>query len=271
MFPIKLDRALCVFDIESTGTNPRADRIIELAMIRLKPDGAEDAKSWLVNPGVPIPEETTAIHGITNADVAACPAFSDVAENIRAFVGNSDFGGFNISRFDLPLLVEEFIRTGNPLDISRRRVIDAQRIFHLREPRNLSAALKFFCGREHTEAHGAEADARATVEVIRGEFERYPDLPRDMAAIDELCNPRDPFDADRAGRFRWVENELILNFGKKKGTPVRVLLREDPGFLWWIVKNDFPADTRRIAEGLLKGVFPEPPRFRKSARHAGEE
>ena len=270
-FPIQLERPLCVLDIESTGTNPRTDRIVELSIIRLNPGGEEEAMSWLVNPGVPIPEETTAIHGITNDAVRNCPRFMEVAEQVRTFIAGADLGGFNITRFDLPLLQEEFTRSGYILDTSKCRVIDAQRIFHLREPRTLAAALKFYCGKEHTDAHGAEADARATIEVLKGEFEKYPDLPRDVAGLDELCNPRDPFDADRAGRFRWVNGELTMNFGKKKGTPIHIILKEEPGFLKWIVKNDFPADTRRIAEDALKGILPPPPRFKRPECPPGEE
>jgi len=265
MFPIKLDRPLCVFDIESTGINPRSDRIIEISMIRLNPDGTEETASWLVNPGVPIPEDSTAIHGITDDLVKFCPPFPDVAQEIRRFIGNSDLGGFNITRFDIPLLTEEFIRAGVYFDAAGCRVLDAQRIFHIREPRTLSAALKFYCNLEHTEAHGAEADARATIAVIKGEFERYPDLPRSMNELDEMLNPRDPFDADRAGRFRWVDGELTVNFGKKKGALVKDIAKDDSGFLYWITKNDFPSDTRRIAEQALKGILPPAPKPKKAA------
>ncbi|MCL1887897.1 MAG: 3'-5' exonuclease [Kiritimatiellaeota bacterium] len=271
MLPLTLDRPLCVFDIESTGINVRSDRIIELAVIRVNIDQTETSESWLLNPGIPIPPESTAIHGITDAIVAQCPRFSDVAQEIRDFIGDSDLGGFNVARFDLPLLVEEFIRAAVFFDGTGRRVLDAQRIFHLREPRNLAAALKFFCGKEHTDAHGAEADARATLEVLCGEFERYPDLPRNVAELDEFLNPRDPFDADRAGRFRWVNSELTVNFGKKKGMLVRTLMQEEPSFLWWIVKNDFPADTRKIAEEAARGILPPPPRFKKPTRQTTEE
>jgi len=271
MFPIQLDRPLCVFDIEATGTNVRTDRIIELFMIRLGTQNEVDEKSWLFNPGMPIPQEATAIHGITDDIVRDCPSFTDAAPEIRAFIGDSDLAGFNVARFDIPLMVEEFIRSGVYFDVLGRRVIDAQRIFHLREPRNLSAALKFYCGREHLDAHGAESDARATLDVIKGEFERYPDLPRTIAGLDELFNPRDPFDADQAGRFRWVDGELTCNFGKKKGVLVRTIIREDPGFLSWITKNDFPAETRRIAQDALKGIYPPPPRLKKIMRPAEGE
>ncbi len=260
MFPVKLDRPLCFLDVEATGVTPRADRIIELAIIRINPDGSESAKDWLLNPGVPIPIETVAIHGITDEIVKNCPHFSDAAREIRAFIGDSDLGGFNISRFDIPILCEEFSRAGISFEAESRRVLDAQRIFHTREPRNLAAALKFYCGKEHTDAHGAEADTRATIDVVVGQFSRYADLPTDMDTLDRLFNARDPFNADRAGRFRWVDGQLTVNFGKKKGTRVIDLMHDDPGFLKWIIRSDFPMETRAVAENALKGVLPDPPR-----------
>ncbi|MDR2850396.1 MAG: 3'-5' exonuclease [Verrucomicrobiota bacterium] len=264
MFPIPLDKPLIVFDIEATGISPRSDRIVELAAIRLEPDGTEVSGYWLLNPGVPIPVETTAIHGITDAIVAGQPTFKDKALEILAFFGDADFAGFNAGRYDIPMLSEEFARAGVPFDADRRRLLDAQRIFHTREPRDLSAALAFYCGRAHTDAHGAEADVRATLDVILGQFKKYGDLPKDMDTIDRTFNPVDPFSVDRAGRLRWVDGEATVNFGKKKGARLKDLIREDPGFLRWITKNDFPQDTRAICENALKGIFPVPPRLRAS-------
>ena len=265
MFPIKLDRPLIVFDIEATGTSARADRIIELAAIRIDPDGTETSGYWLLNPGVPIPIETTAIHGITDEIVRSCPTFKEKALEILTFFGEADFAGFNAGRFDIPMLAEEFSRAGIPFDADRRRLLDAQRIFHTKEPRDLSAALRFYCGHEHADAHGAEADVRATLDVIRGQFKRYDDLPRDMETLDRTFNPLDPFNADRSGRLRWVDGELVINFGKKKGAKLKDLAGEDAGFLKWIIKNDFPQDTRQICENALKGVFPQPPRLKSAA------
>ncbi|MBM4164825.1 MAG: 3'-5' exonuclease [Lentisphaerae bacterium] len=262
MFPVKLDRPLCFLDVEATGVTPRADRIIELAIIKINPDGSEESRTWLLNPGLPIPLETVAIHGITDEIVKNCPRFPDVARDIRAFIGDADLGGFNIARFDIPMLCEEFSRAGVAFEADSRRVLDAQRIFHTREPRNLAAALAFYCGREHTDAHGAEADTRATIDVVMGQFKRYPDLPTDLETLDQMLNPRDPFNADRAGRFRWIDGQLVINFGKKKGTRVLDLIRDDPNFLKWIVRSDFPMDTRAIAEKALTGVLPEPPRIK---------
>ncbi len=258
---LRLDRPLAVFDIESTGTNPRTDRIVELAVVLLFPGGRRETHTWLFNPGVPIPIETTAIHGITDEMVARCPRFADRAEDIRRLLEGCDLGGYNHTRFDIPLLQEEFERVGIHFDVDGRRLFDAQRIFHKKEPRDLTAAVKYYCdGEEFKDAHGAEADARATVRVLEGQFRRYPDLPRDPDELDRLLNERDPFNVDRAGRLRWLDGEVTINFGKKKGEKVRDLLEHDKGFLHWITKADFPLDTRQIITDILKhGKWPTPP------------
>jgi DNA polymerase-3 subunit epsilon len=260
MFPVNLKKPLIVFDIEATGITPRSDRIVELAAIRIDPDGTETQGYWLLNPGVPIPVETTAIHGITDEAVANQPTFKDMALEILAFFGDADLAGFNAGRYDIPMLMEEFARVGITFDADRRRLLDAQRIFHSKEPRDLSAALGFYCGRTHVDAHGAEADVRATRDVIIGQFQRYDDLPKDMDTLDRMFNRVDPFSADRIGRLRWVDGEVTVNFGKKKGARLKDLVKEDPSFIKWIVKNDFPQDTRAICENALKGIYPPPPR-----------
>lgn len=257
--PLKLDRPLAVFDIESTGISPRADRIIELAIIRIEINGARQTRTWLLNPTVPIPTETTAIHGITNETVENCPTFADEAQAIRTFLADCDLAGFNHTRFDIPMLCEEFNRVGTPFDIDGRRVLDAQRIFHIREPRDLTAALAFYCDETHTDAHGAQADTEATLRVLEGQFARYPDLPRDIDTLDRLLNPRDPFAVDRAGRLRWVDNEITINFGRKKGQKLHELVANDPGFLKWLLRSDFPPDTREIVQQAIDGHWPDPP------------
>jgi len=263
MFPVKLDRPLIVFDIEATGISPRADRIIELAAIRLEPDGSQHKGYWLLNPGMIIPVESIAIHGITDETVSDCPTFKERALEILTYFGEADLSGFNAGRFDIPMLSEEFKRADIHFDPERRRLLDAQRIFHSHEPRNLSAALKFYCDKEHTDAHGAEADVQATLDVIIGQFKKYEDLPHDMETLDKLLNPLDPFNTDRSGRLRWVKGEVTINFGKKKGELLKDLVTRDSGFIKWIIKNDFPQDTRKICEDALKGIFPDPPREKK--------
>ncbi len=257
---LKLDRPLAVFDIEATGLNPRADRVIELAVIRTEPNGGESTCTWLLNPCVDIPLESTAIHGITNDDVRDCPTFLDSVDEIDTFFADCDLAGYNLIHFDIPILEEEFLRCGRDFRTPSRRILDAQRIYHMKEPRDLTAALKFFCGRDLGEdAHGAEADARATLEVIEGEFRKYGDLPDTMEGLDREFNPKDPSFIDRAGRIAWREGEAVINFGKKKGSKLRELAANKEGkqFLVWMTRSDFPIDTRKICEGALRGVFPE--------------
>ena len=266
MFPIPLKRPLIIFDIEATGTSPRVDRIIELAAIRINEDGSEERGYWLLNPAMPIPIESTAIHGITDADVKDCPTFKDKALEIMVFFTNADLGGFDSNRLDIPILMEEFLRVGITFDFDSCRVLDAQKIFHAREPRNLAAAVSFYCGHPYEDMHGADSDAQATLEVLKGQLAKYPDLPHDLDKLDRMFNPIDPFNADRSGRLRWVDNELTINFGKKKGQKVKDLVQSDPGFLKWIIKNDFPLDTRNICQDALKGKYPSPPRPKSQAK-----
>lgn len=259
MFNWTLERPLAVFDIEATGISPRADRIVELAIVRLNVDGSRDTKTWLVNPTMPIPEEAIAIHGISNEAVANCPTFKEIAAEVVDFLKECDLAGFNHTRFDIPMLQEEFIRIDVPFNIDSRQIIDAQRIFHQKEPRDLTAAVKFYCGDAHIDAHGALADTEATLRVLEGQLERYPDLPRDVEGLDRFCNPREPFWVDRLGRLRWVDGEITINFSKKKGQTVRDLVLTDPGFLKWILRNDFPRDMQKIIANALEGIWPEPP------------
>ena len=261
MLNLKLDRPLAVFDIESTGISPRRDRIIELAAVRVEPDGAETERCWLLNPTVPIPPETTAIHGITDEIVRDCPTFADKAGEIFAFFAGCDLSGFNADRFDIPCLEEEFARVGLNFGASSRRHVDVQRIFHRMEPRDLTAAVRLYLGRDHAGAHGAEADARATLEVLKAQLVRYPGLPKTTAEMDEYRAPHDPLNADRMGMLRWRDGELTVNFGKKKGATLRSLLVNEPNFLRWILKGDFDTEVRMIVRDLLEnGRLPPAPK-----------
>lgn len=257
---LELDRPLIVFDIESTGVNARQDRIIELAAIKVFPDGTETEKCWLLNPGVPIPPETTAIHGISDAIVASCPTFAESAAEIFAFFDGCDLSGFNADRFDIPCLEEEFARLGMNFAASRRRHVDVQRIYHRREPRDLSAAVRFYCNRDHAGAHGAGADARATLEVLKAQLARYGDLPRTSEALDAYLVPHDPLNADRGGMIRWVNGAWCLNFGKKRGTRLMDLFAHEKNFLKWIINGSFDTEVRAICRDLLEhGLLPPPP------------
>ena len=258
---LKLVRPLVVFDIESTGVSPRKDRIIELAALKLMPDGEEISKFWLMNPGVPIPPETTAIHGISDEIVKDCPTFADKAEEIFEFFRGCDLSGFNADRFDIPCLEEEFARVGMAFAPSARKHVDVQRIYHKKEPRDLSAAVRFYLGRNHDGAHGAEADTRATLEVLKAQMAKYSDLPATVDEMDEYLVPHDPMNADRAGTLRWKDGELTINFGKKKGESLKKLLLNEPNYLKWILKGDFDTEVRMIIKDLLdNGRLPPAPK-----------
>ncbi len=258
-FPIELKRPLVVFDIESTGLSPRKDRIIELAAIKVRPDGTEESRCWLLNPTVHIPEETTAIHGIADADVRDCPTFAERADEIFAFFEDCDLSGFNADRFDIPCLEEEFARCGLNFAAARRGHVDVQRIYHRKEPRDLTAAVKRYLNRPHLAAHGAEGDTAATLEVLKAQLTEYADLPRSVAELDEFLVPHDPLNADRGGLFRWKNGEWTINFGKKKGESLKRMMLEEPNFLKWMIKGDFDTDARMIAADALEGRLPPAP------------
>ena len=259
-FPIRLEHPLAVFDIESTGTSPRKDRIIELAVIKVNVDGSEEERCWLLNPTVHIPEETTAIHGIADADVKDCPTFADCADEIFEFFRDCDLSGYNADRFDVPCLEEEFSRCGLNFAASQRKHVDVQRIYHRKEPRDLTAALRYYCGRDHVGAHGAGADTRATLDVLKAQLEKYEDLPQSVGELDEWIMPHDPLNADRMGLIRWKDGEWTVNFGKKKGESLKRLAFDEPNFLKWILKGDFDTEVRMIVKDLMdNGRLPPPP------------
>lgn len=263
MFLSNQNRPLAVIDIESTGTNPRQDRIIDLAIIKLMPDGAREKHVFRCNPGIPIPPEVEAIHHISNADVAQSPLFTEIATQIFELLKDCDLGGFGIVRFDIPMLTEEFARAGLAFPADDCRVADAQRIFHKKEPRDLTAALAFYCGEEHIDAHGAEADVLATIKVLEAQTEKYPDLPRTIEGLDAYCNiVRDPAWVDKSGKLKWVNNDIVINFGAQFiGQKLRDLAQNNAKFLKWILKSDFPGDTKKIVADALDGKFPEKPQI----------
>jgi DNA polymerase III subunit epsilon len=256
-----LKRPLAIFDIESTGLNKNLDRIIDLAIVRIHPDGHQDEHTFRVNPERPIPPDASAVHGISDADVADAPTFAEVATQVADLLHECDLAGFNVVRYDVPLLVAEFKRVGVPFPLEGRRILDAQRIFHIKEPRDLTAALTFYCGKAHTGAHGAMADVVATANVLTAQFERYTDLPQDMDQLDALCNPRDPMWADASGKLKWVNGEMVINFGQKQGVKLKQLVLNDRGYLEWILKKDFADDTKDLIRDALDNRYPVPPSF----------
>jgi DNA polymerase-3 subunit epsilon len=257
---LTLDRPLAFFDLETTGINIRADRIVEIAIVKVLPDGTYESLDERINPTVPIPPETTAIHGIRDEDVANCPTFVERAQHYFDFLSGCDLAGFNLNRFDVPLLAEEFLRAGFAFDVDECRIVDAQTIYHKREPRDLSAALRFYCGEmDFADAHSAEADVMATIRVLEGQLERYGDLPHDVTGLHDFCSRTQPDWVDRSGRLKWANNEVVLNFGKKKGTSLRYVIDNEPSFIKWMLRSDFPRDTLNIVERAMGGEWPEPP------------
>ncbi len=254
---LKLERQIAFIDVETTGISPRSDRIVELSILRIQPDGSEGYKSHRVNPETPIPAEATAIHGITDADVAGEPAFRQYAKSVRDFLEDCDIAGFNVIKFDLPFIEAELARAGVEFSRRGRYLVDSMVIFHQREPRDLEAAYRKYCGGEMENAHRAEEDAKASAKVLDGQLEAYGDLPRDVPALCGLCYAGDENYVDAEGRFVWVDGEAICNFGKHKGRPLRELAEQFPDYLDWICRQDFPADVKDIAVRALTGEFPQ--------------
>ncbi len=242
---LQLIKPICIFDLETTGVNIAKDRIVEIAIIRVEPDGVETVKTWRVNPEMHIPEEASKVHGIYDKDVADAPTFKEIAQEIYELIHDADLAGFNSNRFDVPLLAEELLRAGIDFDLKTNNLIDIQNIFHKMEPRNLTAAYKFYCGGDLTDAHSAEADTKATYEIFKAQLEKYDDLPDDMEALSKFSSYFKA--ADFQGRIVYNDqNEEIINFGKYKGQKVIDVLQKDQGYYGWIMRADFPLYTKKV-------------------------
>jgi DNA polymerase-3 subunit epsilon len=241
---LNLKNPLVFFDLETTGINITNDRIIEISYLKVKPDGSEECRTRRINPQMPIPEQATAIHGITDEDVKDCPTFKEIAKSLAAQIEGCDLAGFNSNRFDIPMLAEEFLRAGVDIDLNKRKFIDVQTIFHKMEQRNLIAAYKFYCGKELTDAHSAESDTRATYEVLMSQLDRYPELENDVDALSKFSSFNQ--NVDFAGRMIYNENgDEVINFGKYKGHLVKDILKKDQGYYGWIMQGDFPLNTKQ--------------------------
>ncbi len=264
---LNLKIPLCFFDLETTGINITQDRIIEIAVIKVMPNGEEIKKSNVVNPTIPIAPESTAIHGISNEDVKDKPTFKEIAKDYARFFEGADLAGFNILKFDVPMLVEEFLRAGVEFDYSRKKLIDAQKIFHMMEKRTLSAAFKFYCEKDMVDAHSAEADTQATMEVLYAQLKRYENqevtdglgkkmgvIKNDMDVLNKLFSSEL---VDLAGRMtRNEKGEPVFNFGKHKNKPVLQVFKTEPSYYDWMMNGDFPLDTkRRLTEIKLSGLL----------------
>ncbi len=240
---LNLTRPLVFFDLETTGTNITHDRIVEISIVKVMPDGTDTERTRRINPGMPIPAEATAVHHITDADVADEPSFKQIAKSLAEMFKDCDIAGFNSNRFDIPLLLEEFNRAGINLDLSRTRFIDVQTIFHKKEQRTLSAAYKFYCGKNLDDAHSASADTRATYEVLKAQLDRYDDLTNDVKSLSDYSSHGN--NVDFAGRLVYDENHReVINFGKYKGQLAEDVLRKDSGYYGWIMQGDFPQNTK---------------------------
>ena len=242
---LNLKRPIIFFDLETTGVDTAKDRIVEISMAKIMPDGEEIVKTRKLNPEMHIPEASSAIHGIYDADVADCPTFKEVAKNIAYDIEGADLAGFNSNRFDVPVLVEEFLRAGVDIDISKRKFVDVQVIFHKMEQRTLSAAYKFYCEKNLEDAHTAEADTRATYEVLKAQLDRYPELQNDIAYLADYSSFNK--NVDFAGRMVYDDNGVeVFNFGKYKGQSVSEVLKKDPGYYSWILNSDFTLNTKAM-------------------------
>lgn len=263
---LNLKNPLVIFDLETTGISISQDRIIEYSFIKIYPNQTRETRTERINPTIPIPQESSLIHGIYDKDVADAPEFKQVAKNLAKWLEGCDLGGFNVIKFDVPMLVEEFLRAEVEFEIKNRKLIDAQRFFHLLEKRNLSAAYKFYCNKNLDNAHSAEADTLATLEVLEAQVERYDnqevndnlgkkigDFKNDMGVLHNLVFTKM---VDLAGRMVYNnKGEIVFNFGKHRNKPVKEVLRSEPSYFDWMMRGDFTRDTkRRLTEIRLEGL-----------------
>lgn len=259
---LQLERSLVFFDLETTGVNIASDRIVELSYYKLYPNGSSESKTYRVRPvqmmlgqevTMPIPAEASAVHGIYDADVADCPTFRQIAPEVAKVIEDSDLAGYNSNHFDVPLLAEEFLRVGLNIDLKSKKMIDAYTIFQKNEPRNLTAAYKFFCNKDLADAHSANADTMATYEVLMAQLERY-DIPTTVAELSEYSQGATRF-ADFAGRIAYDnEGVEIFNFGKYKGMRVKDVFRRDSGYFGWLVGGDFPEYTKAVFKRVFNSL-----------------
>lgn len=246
---LNLKKPVAFFDLETTGINVVKDRIVEICIIRVNTDGTEDVKTLRINPTVPIPAQASEVHGIYDADVADKPTFAQVGKELATFLKDCDVAGYNSNKFDVPLLAEEFLRAGIDFDFTKRKRIDVQVIFHKKEQRTLSAAYKFYCGKELEGAHGAEADTRATYEVLKSQLDKYDDLNNDMDYLAEFSSHNK--NADFLGRIVFDENNVeVFNFGKHKGKSVESVFEKEPSYYNWMMNGDFPLSTKQVITAI---------------------
>ena len=246
---LKLTRPICFFDLETTGIEVAKDRIVEISIFKVFPNGNKESKTWLVNPTIPIPPQTTAVHGITNEKVANEPTFKELASQVHTMIKDSDLAGFNSDRFDIPLLAEELLRAEVDFDMKNRVSVDVQTIFHKKEERTLSAAYKFYLNQSLENAHSAEADTMATYEILKAQLDRYEDLDNDMKTLSEYTTRKKS--VDFAGFIALnAEGKEMFTFGKHKGVLVDEVLEKEPGYFGWIQNAEFPLYTKKVLTAI---------------------
>ncbi len=242
---LQLKKPLIFLDIEATGLSVTKDRIVEISLMKLHPDGREERRNWRINPGIPIPEKIVDLIHISNEDVASSPSFKEVAHDIHSFMLGSDLSGYNLHKLDLPMLMEEFLRVEIEFDLSKRKLVDVQHIFHKMEQRNLAAAYRFYCGKDLENNHSADADMQATYEVFLAQLERYENLGKDVESIYNVIGDPSGKHVDVVGRIILDDKGIeIFNFGKYKGESIETVLTKDPGFYGWMMNGDFPTYTK---------------------------
>jgi DNA polymerase-3 subunit epsilon len=250
---LELTKPLAFFDLETTGLNIASDRIVEISIIKLMPNGDKEIKTKLVNPTIPISKESEGIHGITDNKVKDKATFKEVASELNDFIKGCDLAGYNSNRFDIPLIAEEFLRAGIDFDVKSRNLIDVQNIFHKMEQRTLVAAYKFYCSKDLTEAHSAEADTTATYEILEAQIAKYADLKGDTDFLSEFSQMTK--NVDLLGRFVYNEDNIaVFNFGKHKGKAVAEVLKKEPGYFSWMMNGDFPLYTKKVLKEIKESM-----------------
>ena len=255
---LKIGKPIVFLDLESTGLNPKRDKVVEITVIKLLPDGSEEVKTVRVNPGVPIPASATEVHGISDDDVASEPEFGQYAKGLLEFLDGCDLGGYNALRFDIPLLQAEFERAGLFFSLDGRNLLDPMKIFHTKEPRDLQAAYRKYCGKDLENAHTSEADVRAAIAVLDAQLSEYPDIGSDPEEVGSFCNSRPPEWIDLNGRLIKTDNGPMLSFGKYRDTLVSELVTSDPGYLEWMLSSDFDAEVKDAIRAIWLGTSDVP-------------